>query len=110
MRRTRAPGAAEVDRPVLLTTLSVLAGWSLLGVLVAGLLTILKTLESIRRSLEQIAMGVRAIEKETSPLGSHVEAVAATLGTAGETVDAAARRLADVDRDLEAAGPALRAR
>ena len=65
--------------PVLLTALSVLAVWSLLGVLVVGLLLVLKTLESVRGSMEKIAMGVRAIEQETKPLGVRSAALAATL-------------------------------
>jgi hypothetical protein len=54
---------------LLLTILSVLALWSLLARLIVGLLLIRKTLESVRITLERIAMGVRAIEKETEPLG-----------------------------------------
>jgi hypothetical protein len=57
--------------PLLLTVLSVLALWSLLALLMIGLLLIHKTLESIRVALERIAMGVRAIEKQTEPLGPH---------------------------------------
>jgi hypothetical protein len=92
----------------LLTILSALAGWSLLGVLMAGLYAILEPLKRVRRSLERIAMGVRAIEQETAPLGGHIEAVAATLGEAGRGFGAVAGRLGDVDRDLDGAVPALR--
>jgi uncharacterized protein YoxC len=54
---------------LVLTILSVLALWSLLALLIVGLLLIRKTLESVRVTLERVAMGVRAIETETAPLG-----------------------------------------
>ena len=91
-----------------LTILSALAAWSLLGVLMAGLYAILEPLKRVRRSLEQIAMGVRAIEQETAPLGRHIDAVAATLGAAGGGFSAVARRLGDVDQHVDGAVPALR--
>ena len=80
---------------LLLTICSVLAVWALLTVLVVGLLLVLKTLESIRRSMEKIAMGVRAIEQETLPLSAHADALAATLAgaPAGEVVAARLRGL-----------------
>jgi hypothetical protein len=53
---------------VLLTMVSVLALWAFLTELVVGLLLVFKTLESIRGALQQIAFGVRAIERETAPL------------------------------------------
>ena len=98
---------------LLLTALSVLAGWSLLAVIAAGLLLILKPLERIRRHLEQITMGVRAIEQQTMPLGAHASALAASFDRVAGTVGASGRRLADVDRHLDAATaerPALRPR
>ena len=106
----RDPRRTEVERPVLLTTLSVLAGWSLLGVLAAGLLGVLRPLESIRRSLEQIAMGVRAIETQTAPLGERVDTAAASLGAAADTLGTVAQQLADADRNLEIVAPSLRPR
>jgi hypothetical protein len=96
--------------PLLLTILSVLAGWALLAVLMVGLRLILKPLESIRGSLEKIVWGVRAIEQQTSPLGAHADALTTSLGETGDAVGAAADRLGKVDRDLDGAGPALRAR
>ena len=87
--------------PVLLTILSVLAVWSLLGVLVIGLLLVLKTLEGVRGSLEKIAMGVRAIEQETKPLSAHIDALAATLAQAPPG-DAAAGGIRGVVLSLEA--------
>ncbi len=93
---------------LLLTLLSKLAAWAFFGVLIAGLYAILEPLKRVRRSLEQIAMGVRAIEQQTAPLGHHVEAVAVSLTAAANGVEAAAQGLAAVDRDLDAAAPALR--
>lgn len=95
---------------LLLTALSVLAGWGLLIVLIVGLLLTLKQLDGIRRHLERIAMGVRAIEQQTMPLGEGADALAASLHEAGGTVNAAARRLTDVERNLDAAAPMLRSR
>lgn len=92
----------------LLTILSVVAGWSLLGVLAVGLLAILRPLEGIRSYLEKITMGVRAIEQETMPLTTQVDALAGGLGAAGGTVGATARHLAAAARDLDAAVAALR--
>lgn len=95
---------------VLLTILSVLAGWTLLGVLMVGLRSILKPLQSIRGHLEKIVWGVRAIEQQTVPLGAHADTLAASLGETGDAVGAAADQLDKVGRDIDAAGPALRAR
>lgn len=96
--------------PLLLTILSVLAAWAFLAVLVVGLFLILKPLESIRGNLEKITMGVRAIEQQTRPLGVRVDTVTDTLIDADDTVGAVARRFSEVDRDLDAAAPALRRR
>ena len=95
---------------VVLTTLSVLAGWAFLNLLIAGLLLILKPLESVRSSLEKIAMGVRAIEQQTAPLATGAGALGPSLKEAANALSAAARRLEDVNRDLDAARPALRRR
>jgi hypothetical protein len=76
---------------VLLTIYSVLAVWALLTALVVGLLLVLKALESVRGSMEKIAMGVRAIERETLPLGAHADALAATLADAPAAEVVAAR-------------------
>lgn len=96
--------------PLLLTILSVLAAWAFLTVLIVGLLLILKPLESIRAFLEKITMGVRAIEQQTAPLGAHADALTGSLREAGGAVNGAAARLAEADRSLDAAAPALRPR
>lgn len=68
-----------MNEPVLFAGLAVLAGWCFLGVLVIGLFIVLKVLQSVRTWLERIAMGVRAIEKQTEPLPREVERLAANL-------------------------------
>jgi hypothetical protein len=93
-----------------LTILSVLAAWSLLGVIAGGLLMILNALKSVRRHMENIAMGVRAIEQQTAPFGAGVDALGPSLKEAADALSAAAQRLEVVNRDLDAAGPALRRR
>jgi uncharacterized protein YoxC len=55
---------------LLLTILSVFALLALLGVLVLGLFFIIKVLQSVRRRLQMITMGVRAIEHQVAPLGA----------------------------------------
>ncbi|MBA3725019.1 MAG: hypothetical protein H0W86_00870 [Armatimonadetes bacterium] len=56
---------------LLLTILSALGLWALLIILIIGLFLIYKVLDSVRRSLEQIAMGVRAIDSETKPFAEY---------------------------------------
>ncbi len=91
-------------------SLSVLAAWSLLAVLVVGLGLLLMPLQSIRRRMEKIVWGVRAIEQQTRPLGAHTDAFVASLGETGDAVSAAADQLDKVSRDIDAASPALRPR
>jgi hypothetical protein len=93
-----------------LAILSVLAGWSLLGVLAGGLLLILKPLESIRGSLRKITMGVRAIEQETAPLGPGADTLIAGLGQTGGGLSGIAQRLDAVVADLDHLAPRLRGR
>jgi uncharacterized protein YoxC len=89
---------------VVLAILSVLAVWSLLAVLIVGLLLIRKTLESVRVTLERVAMGVRAIEKETEPLGPRalrfIEHFTGTLGHLAALPDG----LTAIDRELQRIG------
>lgn len=91
-----------------LTILSVLAGWTLLGVIAGGLLMILNALKSVRRHMENIAMGVRAIETETAPLGPRAVKLIDGLGQGADGLNAVAARVGDIGRDLEAVAPALR--
>ena len=64
---------------LLLTILSGLALWALLGVLVWALGRVQAALEGINRSLAKIAMGVRAIESETAILKATLPPTATTL-------------------------------
>lgn len=87
---------------VLLTLASVLGAGLLLSVLCAGLLLIVKPLQSVRGYLEQIAMGVRAIEThgrtlphtlsnlidQLEPLGDELQRAGERLGTAAQTLEA----------------------
>ena len=93
-----------------LTVLSVLAAWSLLGVIAGGLLMILNALKSVRRHMENIAMGVRAIETETAPLGPRATALIDGLDQGADGVAAIAGRVEQIGRDLDAVAPALRPR
>jgi adenylosuccinate lyase len=95
---------------LLLVILSVLALLALLGTLVFGLLFILSALQGIRTHLEKITMGVRAIEHQVQPLGRRTRAVAASLTLVGEAAGNIAAGLAETDRRLAAAEPALRTR
>lgn len=114
MARLRKPASLlpsaspRVERPLLLTVLSVGAGASLLGVLSGGLLLIQHELEKVRRTLEQITMGVRAIEKQTMPLEQQIQRVPGGLEAAGQALSSAARQMEAVVRSLDAAAPALR--
>jgi hypothetical protein len=85
---------------LLLAALSVLTFWSFLALLALGLLLIRKTLESVRMSLERITMGVRAIEKETTPLGPHAIGFTNHLGEALDAVAALPDVLVSLDREL----------
>lgn len=92
---------------LLLTILSVVALWCLLTLLVVALLLILKTLESIRGYLEKIAMGVRAIEMETAPLGAHASSVADSLHGTVAGLRSLVGSFSDLERDLDPAIAAL---
>ena len=85
---------------LLLTSLSVLMLWVFLGLLVIGLLLILKTLESVRTSLEKIATGVRAIEQETLPLGNSAAQATASLTTATGDINGLSRQLDELAAEL----------
>ena len=89
---------------LLLTILSVLAAWSLLALLIVGLLLIRKVLESIRITLERIAFGVRAIEKQTEPLGPHLLNFAQHLGETIREVAPLGDSLTGIDRELARVG------
>lgn len=97
-----------MSMPLLLTIVSVLCGWVLLTLLVLALLMIYKPLQAVNRSLEKIAMGVRAIEQETSPLANSLNAVSASLNEAAAQLGRAARGLTSVDEKFAYAGIRMR--
>ena len=85
---------------VLLTLLTILAAAALLVVLGFGLYHIAVALESIGVSLDKIAMGVRAIEVETSPLPRRIDGINNSLApvvggfeVVGKTLDGADQNL-----------------
>jgi uncharacterized protein YoxC len=86
---------------VLLVVLSIVLAALLLTVLAVGLLLILKTLQSVRGYLEQIAMGVRAIETQAAALAPGVTGVTQELRPLAETLDRAGRRLSRMSPGLE---------
>lgn len=92
---------------LVLTILSVLAVWTFLSLLVLGLLFVEKALESIRVSLEHVAMGVRAIERQTAPLGTGSDAVADRMGEAARALSSTAEAVAAVAPDLATGAAAL---
>jgi len=98
------------DVRLLLTILSVVVSWSLLGVLVTSLLRIQRALERVGESMRKIAMGVQAIDDQTRPLGPGANALAASVGETGETLSLGARHLTELTRDLDGLVPLLRAR
>jgi hypothetical protein len=80
-----------------LTALTIIAAAILLIVLGWGLLRIGLALESIGRSLDKIAMGVRAIEVETSPLPRQIENINSSLAPVVSGFQSIGRDLQGVD-------------
>jgi uncharacterized protein YoxC len=93
---------------LLLTILSWLLVWAVIVVLSIGLLRVRHALERVRDSLQQIAMGVRAIEHQTAPLGSYARDCRASMRSAGESVSTLGSAMTAVGHSLETAAPALR--
>ncbi len=92
---------------LLLTILTGLEGAVLLIALIWALRKILSALEGIGKSLDRIAMGVRAIEQETAPLGPRVNRANQTLTDLGTGLGSVAERLSHADGTLEVAGKLL---
>jgi uncharacterized protein YoxC len=82
----------------LLTTLSVLAAWALLGVLLVGLLLMIKSLQSIRAWLQKVTVGLRAVEHQTQRLGDRDAVLGSSMQETVAALDAASRRLVELDR------------
>jgi hypothetical protein len=78
---------------LLLTILTIVAAALLLSVLAVGLLMILKPLASARGWIEQVTMGVRAIEHHLDDLPRQADAAARSMEAAGATLGRAAAAL-----------------
>jgi hypothetical protein len=63
----------------LLTVLSVIGAWALIGVLLVALLLVFKELQSIRHWFEKITVGVRAVEHQTGSLTERGEVLTASM-------------------------------
>ncbi len=86
---------------LLLTILTGIAGAALLIVLAIALAKILRVLESIGRSLDKIAMGVRAIETQTTPLPKHIESANGSLSSLYDGLGVAKTHLTGADQKLD---------
>ncbi|MEO6723705.1 MAG: hypothetical protein ABIU20_05330 [Blastocatellia bacterium] len=89
-----------MDKVLLLTIFTVLAGAVLLVALGIGLHLIAKGLESIGGSLDKIAMGVRAIEVETSPLPTKLDGINNSLAPVVGGFEAVGASLTSADQHL----------
>jgi len=92
---------------VLWTILTGVLFLTLLGFLAWALAKIDKALSGIRRSLEKIAWGVRAIEVETSPLPGGIGGVAEGLTQIAGGLTAVKQHLASTANNLPGAARAL---
>jgi hypothetical protein len=79
----------------LLTVLSVIGAWALIGVLLVALLLVFKELQSIRHWFEKITVGVRAVEHQTDSLAERGDVLAASMRDALEALRAASGRATD---------------
>lgn len=85
----------------LMTLASVLAAALLLSILTVGLLLIVKVLQSVRGYLEQIAMGVRAIEKQSASIPTGMGTLMERFSPLSDDLQRAAERLDVAGRALE---------
>jgi len=91
---------------LLLTILTALAGAALLIALVVSLFLILRTLQSVRKYIEKVNWGVRAIEKETEMLGG-VETLNGGLTALAGGLESVGAHFTNVDRNVGTVGEAL---
>ncbi len=84
----------------MLTTLSVLVAWTLLGVVFVGLFLMVKSLQSIRHWLEKTTVGVRAVEHQTRDLAARGAVLTASLRETIEALHGASGRRQDPDRPV----------
>ncbi|MBW3554610.1 MAG: hypothetical protein KY466_13935 [Gemmatimonadetes bacterium] len=90
---------------VLMSIASVVAAAVFLTILALGLLLIVKPLQSVRGYLEQIAMGVRAIETHAQSIPHGLAELTERLEPLGEELGRAAERLDEAGRALASRGP-----
>ena len=84
----------------MLTTLSVLVAWTLLGVVFVGLFLMVKSLQSIRHWFEKTTVGVRAVEHQTRDLAEKGAVLTASLREAIEALNGASGRRDHPDRPV----------
>jgi hypothetical protein len=87
----------------LLTVLSAIGAWALIGVLLVALLLAFKELQSIRHWFEKITVGVRAVEHQTASLAQRGDVLAASMREALEALRSASG--AGTDRPPEQERP-----
>ncbi len=85
----------------MLTVLSVLVAWALLGVLLVGLFLMVKSLQSIRHWFEKTTMGLRAVEHQTKDLSRRGAVLTASLREAIQALHAASGPGQEADRARE---------
>ena len=84
----------------MLTALSVLVAWTLLGVVFVGLFLMVKSLQSIRHWLEKTTVGVRAVEHQTRDLAARGAVLTASLREVIEALHGASGRRHEPDRPV----------
>jgi len=89
-----------------LTILTALLAAALLIALVVALFLVLRTLQSVRKYIEKINWGVRAIEKETEMLGG-VETLNGGLTALAGGLESVNTHFTNVDRNVGTVGEAL---
>ena len=91
---------------LLLTILTALLAAALVIALVISLFLILRTLESVRRHIEKINWGVRAIEKETEMLRG-IDTLNTGLTALAGGLESVGAHFTNVDRNVGTVGEAL---
>ena len=89
-----------------LTVFTALLAAALLIALIVALFLVLRTLQSVRKYIEKINFGVRAIEKETEMLGG-VETLNGGLTALAGGLESVAAHFGNVDRNVGTVGAAL---
>ncbi|MGI8836075.1 MAG: hypothetical protein ACR2H4_05490 [Pyrinomonadaceae bacterium] len=89
-----------------LTVLTALLAAALLIALIIALFLVLRTLQSVRKYIEKINWGVRAIEKETEMLAG-VETLNGGLTALAGGLESVQAHFGNVDRNVGTVGAAL---